>query len=203
VPERLALRAIGPEHLENALGALAGAILSGVAPALAAEAIERAAPRPGRFEVHGEGPRAIVDFAHSPDALSRTLSTARALCEGKLWLVFGAGGNRDRDKRKSMGEAARVADHVLLTTDNCRNEDPSAICAALRAGLTGHPSVAVELDRERAILSALAHAAREDVVLIAGRGPERELDLGDRRIPLVDAEVVEAALRARGATSPA
>ncbi|HKY35160.1 MAG TPA: UDP-N-acetylmuramyl-tripeptide synthetase [Polyangiaceae bacterium] len=197
VPGELRLRAIGAEHVENALAALGAAILAGALPLEAARAIERAAPQPGRFEVHGSGPHVVIDFAHSPDALARTLRTARQLCRGKLWLVFGAGGNRDREKRPAMGEAARAADRVLLTSDNCRDEHPGAICAAIGAGLQGHPDVAQELDRERAISRAIAAADADDVVLVAGRGPERELQLGSRHIPLVDAEVAEAALRLR------
>jgi UDP-N-acetylmuramoyl-L-alanyl-D-glutamate--2,6-diaminopimelate ligase len=197
VPERLALRAIGAEHVENALAALCGAILAGVSPLAAAAAIERAAPRPGRFEVHGAGPYVVVDFAHSPDALARTLATARALCAGDVWLVFGAGGKRDKAKRPAMGQAASRADRVIVTTDNCRDEDPRQICQALLEGLVGHAHASVELDRERAIREAVAAAGPTDVILIAGRGPERELDLGSRRIQLVDADVAEAALSER------
>jgi len=197
MPEHLSLRAIGHEHVENALAALCGAILAGAEPQAAALAIEQAAPRPGRFEVHGTGPHVVIDFAHSPDALARILGSARALCQGALWLVFGAGGKRDKDKRLGMGQAASRADHVILTCDNCRDEDPRDICAALLAGLVGHAHTAVELDRERAIREAIGQAGPEDVIVVAGRGPERELDLGSRRIPLVDADVAEAALRAR------
>jgi UDP-N-acetylmuramoyl-L-alanyl-D-glutamate--2,6-diaminopimelate ligase len=197
LPAELQLRAIGPEHLENALAALCAAILAGVPAQRAARAIERAAPRPGRFEVYGNGPHVVVDFAHSPDALARVISTARALCAGKLWLVFGAGGKRDRDKRPSMGEAARGADHVVLTSDNCRDEDAREICAAIRGGLGDHAGVTLELDRERAIREAVSGAAADDVVLVAGRGPERELDLGTKRIALVDGEVAQTALAER------
>jgi len=197
MPARLTVRAIGAEHMENALAALAAATLAGAEPTAVVRAIAAAAPRPGRFEVHGSGPYVVVDFAHSPDALTRTLQTARSLCQGKLWLVFGAGGNRDRDKRPLMGRAARVADRVVLTSDNCRDEDPRDICAALQTGLIGHSGVTVELDRARAIEGAVFNAAPEDVVLVAGRGPERELLIGRERIPLVDADVVEAALAAQ------
>jgi UDP-N-acetylmuramoyl-L-alanyl-D-glutamate--2,6-diaminopimelate ligase len=197
MPERLHVRAIGAEHMENALAALAAATLAGAEPARAAHAIELAAARPGRFEVHGAGPHVVVDFAHTPDALTRTLATARSLCSGALSVVFGAGGNRDKDKRPAMGEAARQADRVFLTTDNCRDEDPAAICAALGAGLVGHPQVTVELDRARAIGHAIAHASTDDVVLVAGRGPERELQIGHQRVALVDGEVVDAALASR------
>lgn len=202
VPQRLHVRAIGAEHMENALAALAAAVLAGADAAAAARAIEAAPPRPGRFQVYGRGPHVVVDFAHSPDALTRTLGTARSLCGGKLWLVFGAGGNRDRDKRPVMGQAARAADRVVLTSDNCRDEDPRDICAALQSGLGDHPGVAIELNREQAIVETVLAAATNDVVLVAGRGPERELLLGDRRIPLVDGDVVEAALTSRRSRAP-
>lgn len=197
LPPRLALRAVGPEHVENALAALAAAILAGADAGAAADAIEQAEPRPGRFEIHGTSPRVVVDFAHGPDALLRTLRTARGLCAGELWLVFGAGGNRDRDKRPAMGEAARAADHVVLTSDNCRDEDPRQICRDIERGLSDHPRVTIELDRATAIRRTVADAAEDDVVLVAGRGPETELRIGQRLVALADAEVVEAALAAR------
>ena len=111
--------------------------------------------------------------------------------------MFGAGGRRDKGKRLAMGQAASRADRVLVTSDNCRDEDPQEICQALLEGLVGHAQASIELDRERAIRDAIAGAGPKDVILIAGRGPERELDLGSRRIPLVDAEVAEAALSQR------
>src|SRR5690606_9256352 len=114
-----------------------------------------------------------------------------------LWLVFGAGGNRDRDKRPAMGQAARAADQVVLTTDNCRDDDPRDICAALRSGLGDHAGVTPELSRERAIREAVLAAGASDVVLVAGRGPERELVIGGQRLPLVDGDVVGAALTSR------
>jgi UDP-N-acetylmuramoyl-L-alanyl-D-glutamate--2,6-diaminopimelate ligase len=197
VPEHLSLRAVGPEHVENAMAALAAAILAGVPAPAAARAIEAVAPRPGRFEVHGAGPHVVIDFAHSPDALARTLATARSLCAGDLWLVFGAGGRRDRDKRPAMGAAARAADHVILTSDNCRDEDPRAICDDLLKGLVEHPQTTLELDRERAIHQAIAAAASTDLVVIAGRGPETQLDLGTHRLALIDAVVAEQALQRR------
>ncbi len=198
MPARLEVRAIGPEQLENALAALSAAVLAGVPAEQAAAAISRARPPAGRFEVFGNGPRVVVDFAHSPDALSRVLRTARSLCEGKLVVVFGAGGNRDRDKRPAMGEAARAADHVLLTTDNCRDEAPAAICEAIRTGLAGHEHVSIVLQRDEAIGRAVAQAGAADVVLIAGRGPERELVVGEQRLLLVDGQVATAALARRG-----
>jgi UDP-N-acetylmuramoyl-L-alanyl-D-glutamate--2,6-diaminopimelate ligase len=197
LPEWLEVRAIGAEYLENALAALACAVLSGVEPRAAAEAIAAKAPPPGRFQVYGDGPRVVVDFAHSPDALLRTLRTARSLCQGELCVVFGAGGNRDRDKRQPMGQAARLADRVVLTMDNCRDEDPAAICRAIEDGLQGHARVSTDLDRARAISEAILAAGSDDVVVIAGRGPDRELVIGPTRTLLVDGDVAQAALQKR------
>jgi UDP-N-acetylmuramoyl-L-alanyl-D-glutamate--2,6-diaminopimelate ligase len=199
MPSVLRVRGIGHEHLENALAALCGATLFGLDAAVATSALAEASPRPGRFEVHGQGPRVVVDFAHSPDALARVLATAKSLCSGKLWVVFGAGGNRDRNKRGPMGVAARVADHVVLTSDNARDESPAAIAEAIRAGLGEHPNVRIELDRERAIRDTVRGAAPGDVVVLAGRGPETELLIGDRKALLADAEVAQRALEERGA----
>jgi UDP-N-acetylmuramoyl-L-alanyl-D-glutamate--2,6-diaminopimelate ligase len=197
LPGSIAIRAIGEHFAENALAALLGAICAGVPAALAARAIAEVPPLPGRFEVIGRGPRAVVDYGHSPDALARTLRTARGLCRGRLTVVFGAGGDRDRGKRAPMGEAARVADRIVLTSDNPRREDPAAIARQIREGTGDHPDVLEILDREAAIGAALADAGPEDVVVIAGRGPETEQIFAGGQRRLVDAEVARAALGAR------
>jgi UDP-N-acetylmuramoyl-L-alanyl-D-glutamate--2,6-diaminopimelate ligase len=131
LPRTLKVRAIGEVYAENALAALLGAVAAGVPPALAAAAIEAAASPPGRFEVVHERPYVVVDYAHGPDALARIVQTARKLASGSLLVVFGAGGNRDRDKRGPMGEAARSADQVILTRGTgCRRR-----CRRERLGL--------------------------------------------------------------------
>src|SRR5262249_16592651 len=111
-PSSMNVRAIGDIFAENALAALLASMAFGIDGAAAARAIAACDPAPGRFQVVAERPWVVVDYAHSPDALERTLATARRLCTGALSVVFGAGGNRDRDKRKPMGEAARVAHRV-------------------------------------------------------------------------------------------
>jgi UDP-N-acetylmuramoyl-L-alanyl-D-glutamate--2,6-diaminopimelate ligase len=199
-PEEMLLRAIGDVYAENALAALAAAMAAGVAPAEAAAAISAAAPPPGRFQVLGRGPRAVVDYAHSPDALARTLAAARGLCGGRLTVVFGAGGDRDRGKRASMGESARGADRIVLTSDNPRGEDPLAIAEALRAGVGPHPDVRVILDRRDAILAALEGAGPDDVVVLAGRGPETEQIFADGKRSLSDVDVAAEALRRAGSS---
>jgi UDP-N-acetylmuramoyl-L-alanyl-D-glutamate--2,6-diaminopimelate ligase len=197
VPKSLRVRAVGEIFAENALAALLASVAFDVRGEDAARAIGACDPPPGRFQVVAERPWIVVDYAHSPDALERTLATAKRLCTGALTVVFGAGGNRDRDKRKPMGEAARVADRVVLTSDNPRGEDPAAIAKAIRAGLEGHRAVEVELDRGKAIERAVREAARDDVVLVAGKGHETEQKIGDVVKPFSDVDVALAAWRGR------
>ena len=198
LPDRLEVRAVGSIYAENALAALLGAVAAGVDPADAARALADVPPPPGRFEVIHERPWVVVDYAHSPDALERTVATARALAkDAKLFVVFGAGGKRDRDKRRPMGEAARPADVVILTTDNPRDEDPADIASEIAVGLAGHAGVKTELDRAKAITSAIQQARTEDVVLIAGKGHETEQIIGAETRRFSDVEVARAALQRR------
>ena len=194
-PRELIVRAHGEVFAENALAALAGAVALGVPAEVAATAIASTAAPPGRFEVITERPWAIVDYAHSPDALARTCLTARRLCPGKLTVVFGAGGHRDRTKRAAMGAAAAVADDVILTSDNPRGESAADIARDIRAGLAGHPRVTVELDRSKAIRRALAGASPEDVVLVAGKGHEAEQLLPTGAVAFSDRDELLAARR--------
>ncbi|HEY3493502.1 MAG TPA: UDP-N-acetylmuramyl-tripeptide synthetase [Polyangiaceae bacterium] len=186
---RLKLRALGEVYVENALAAL-GAVLALGAPLDAAlRALADAAPPPGRFELVREAPYVVVDYAHTPDALRRTLEQARRLTRGRLCVVFGAGGERDRDKRPEMGRAAALADRVLLTSDNPRSEDPAAIAREIQVGLAEHPAVEVVLDRALAIARAVREAAPDDLVLLAGKGHELEQHAGDAKRPFSDAEI--------------
>jgi UDP-N-acetylmuramoyl-L-alanyl-D-glutamate--2,6-diaminopimelate ligase len=146
--------------------------------AAAVQALARVEPPPGRFQRVRERPAVIVDYAHTPDALSRTLETARTLCAGRVIVVFGAGGERDREKRPLLGAAARAADCIVLTSDNPRSEDPRSILAEVAAGVGTHPDVVIESDRAEAIRLALARATPSDLVLIAGKGHEQTQDEG-------------------------
>jgi UDP-N-acetylmuramoyl-L-alanyl-D-glutamate--2,6-diaminopimelate ligase len=146
----------------------------------------------------------MVDYAHTPDGLEQVLHTVRRLAgpTGRVWLVFGARGGRDRGKRPLMGRiAGRLADRVVLTADSPYEEEPAAIAEELREGLlaAGCRPYAVELDRTRAIRTAVREARAGDVVLITGRGPEREQVMGDRRILLDDREVVRRVVAAGAA----
>jgi UDP-N-acetylmuramoyl-L-alanyl-D-glutamate--2,6-diaminopimelate ligase len=184
----LATRAIGEVFVENALAAWIAATIEGVPGEVAAHAIAEAPPPPGRFEVVAADPHVVIDYAHTPDALARTLATARALCRGSLAIVFGAGGNRDRQKRPQMGEAAGVADAVVLTSDNPRNEDPAAIAAQIREGIGVGTVARVELDRRAAIESTILSAGDHDVIVIAGKGHESTQTIGTSVMPFSDAD---------------
>jgi UDP-N-acetylmuramoyl-L-alanyl-D-glutamate--2,6-diaminopimelate ligase len=133
----------------------------------------------------------LIDYAHTPDALAHALETTRGLAAGRLTVVFGCGGDRDRGKRPEMGAvAARLADRMVVTTDNPRHEDPQAILDAILAGVReGHAEVWSELDRETAIRRALAASGSGDAVLIAGKGHEDYQIIGDERRPFDDREV--------------
>jgi UDP-N-acetylmuramoyl-L-alanyl-D-glutamate--2,6-diaminopimelate ligase len=196
VPSVISVRAIGEVFAENALGALGAAIAAGVPPASAADAIAGAAPPPGRFQVVAQHPFVVVDYAHSPDALARTLASARKLCAGRLQVVFGAGGDRDENKRAPMGDAASIADRVVLTTDNPRDEDPALIAAAIRDGV--RTDVETILDRARAIETAVRDAGPDDVVVIAGKGHERTQTASGKVVPFDDAAAAMEAWNARG-----
>jgi len=205
VPSSLRLRAIAPFQASNAAAALLACLALGVPGPLAAAAIERCPAPPGRFEpvaVAGvAGPRVVVDYAHTPEALGAALLGARALTHGKLIVVLGAGGGGDRSKRPALGEAASVADEVWLTSDNPRDEDPAVIAAELASGLAAGVVHTIELDRDRAIANAIARASLRDLVLIAGKGHEREQEVAGQRRPFSDRASARAALQALSAPS--
>jgi UDP-N-acetylmuramoyl-L-alanyl-D-glutamate--2,6-diaminopimelate ligase len=143
------------------------------------------------------GVAVVVDYAHTPDALESALNSLRETADGRLAVVFGCGGDRDRGKRPEMGAiAARLADRVYVTSDNPRTEPPQAIADAIVAGIGAHDRV-VELDRRRAIERAIAESQVGDVVLIAGKGHEAYQIVGDRILPFDDAAIARTALSAR------
>jgi UDP-N-acetylmuramoyl-L-alanyl-D-glutamate--2,6-diaminopimelate ligase len=192
LPRALSIRAIGEIFVENALAALLAALSAGVPMLAATAALARVAPPPGRFQLIRERPYVVVDYAHTPDALSRTLAAARSLCQGRLSVVFGAGGQRDASKRPLLGVAARSADRIWLTSDNPRNEDPRAIMAQIASGLVGHGDVELEVDRKLAIQRALRGASPGDLILIAGKGHEQHQQAAGVEIPFSDEAVVRA-----------
>ena len=149
---------------------------------------------PGRFDSIDEGQpfTVLVDYAHTPGALESVLESARELAQRRVLCVFGAGGERDRDKRPLMGQVvAELADLALVTSDNPRSEDPAAIAAEVVDGL----DLDVVLDRRRAIERVLESARPGDVVVIAGKGHEQGQEIAGRKLPFDDREVARDALR--------
>jgi UDP-N-acetylmuramoyl-L-alanyl-D-glutamate--2,6-diaminopimelate ligase len=201
------LRTALPGHFNvaNALGAFAAAEAMGVGSEIAAAGLARAARVPGRFEPidEGQGFAVLVDYAHTPDSLENVLSAARRLTEGKVISVFGAGGDRDRDKRPKMGRAgAELSDLTVITSDNPRSEDPEKIVAEVAAGAERAKELEVVVDRREAIALALERARPGDTVVIAGKGHEQGQEFeGGRKIPFDDREVAREELRKLG--SPA
>ncbi|MDH2909319.1 MAG: UDP-N-acetylmuramoyl-L-alanyl-D-glutamate--2,6-diaminopimelate ligase, partial [Candidatus Eremiobacteraeota bacterium] len=188
----------GRFNVENALLAIALARLMEIDTATAARGIAALQGVPGRMQRVGNGDiNIIVDYAHTPNALENALLALRESLQGRLILVFGCGGDRDRSKRRAMGEvAARLADQVYLTNDNPRSEEPQAIVEEILAGMQ-HPPAAIELDRRRAIERAVLHAAAGDTVLVAGKGHENYQVVGDRVLPFDDVATAADALARR------
>ena len=193
---------LGGFNVNNTLAAAATALVSGLPMSAVVAGLEQPLVVPGRLEcVLAEPFTVLVDYAHTPDALTRALDAAHSLAHGgRVLVAFGAGGDRDREKRPAMGRAAGAgADVVVLTSDNPRGEQPEAIADAVLEGLrNGSTAVTVKLDRRAAIRHALTEARPGDVVLIAGKGHETGQTLGDRTIPFDDRVVAREELEALG-----
>ena len=192
---RIRLPLVGEFQAENALVAAALAIATGDDAGAVFAALQRLDGAKGRLERVGEsrGAQIFVDYAHKPDALAKALEALRPYAAGRLLVVFGAGGDRDRGKRPLMGAvAAAKADRVIVTDDNPRSENPAAIRAAITAAAPG----AIEIgDRREAIRRAIAELRGGDILLIAGKGHETGQIIGDRITPFSDHEAVATALK--------
>ena len=188
----------GHFNVANALGAFAAAEAMGVGSEIAAAGLARAGRVPGRFEPidEGQGFSVLVDYAHTPDSLENVLRAARRLTTGRVISVFGAGGDRDRDKRPKMGRAgAELSDLAVITSDNPRSEDPEAIVAEVAAGTEGATELEVVVDRREAIALALGRAEPGDTVVIAGKGHEQGQEFAEgRKVPFDDREVAREEL---------
>jgi UDP-N-acetylmuramoyl-L-alanyl-D-glutamate--2,6-diaminopimelate ligase len=196
---------IGEHNVMNLLGAIGAGIALGLDDAAIVRALSGVGTVPGRFEQvrAGQPFLVVVDYAHTPDALERVLATARKLTPGRLAVVFGCGGDRDRGKRPIMGEiGARLADRVWITSDNPRSERPAAIIDEIVAGVRGvaggEARFTAEPDHRAAIAAALRWAERGDTVVIAGKGHETYQIVGADVLPFDDREVARAILAERG-----
>jgi UDP-N-acetylmuramoyl-L-alanyl-D-glutamate--2,6-diaminopimelate ligase len=191
----------GRFNVSNLLAAAAVGEALGLEVDVIARGLGEVRAVPGRAERIDCGQPFVVlnDFAHTPDALMRILSAARELTPGRLHVVFGCGGDRDRGKRPLMGEVAgRLADRITVTSDNPRTEDPQAIIRDIMSALTGRPDVTVEPDREKAFGLALARMEPGDTLVAAGKGHEQYQIVGDRKRRFDDAEVLTQGLRSLG-----
>lgn len=188
----------GDFNVANALAALAVAESAGIEPVRAVKRLARMPQVPGRMEtVISEPFSVVVDFAHTPDALRNALIALRRVTQGRLMVVFGAGGDRDPGKRRPMGaEAAKLADLVVLTSDNPRGEDPERILDDIAVGLDGAPHQR-EADRGAAIALAIERARPGDTVLLAGKGHETYQESADGKVPFDERELARAAFAAR------
>lgn len=190
---------IGEFQAANALGAAAMAIASGVAPDVAFEAMGQLAGVAGRLQTVGttkDGAPVLLDYAHTPDGLDKLLRAARPHTQGRIILVFGAGGDRDPTKRAPMGEiAARLSDIAIVTDDNPRSEDPASIRKTILAACPDAQEIA---DREAAIRAGIEMLKAGDVLLVAGKGHETGQILADRVIPFDETEIVTRILKELG-----
>jgi UDP-N-acetylmuramoyl-L-alanyl-D-glutamate--2,6-diaminopimelate ligase len=195
--------AMGGQHnVSNALAAATACGVLGIEPDVIAAGLTRAPAVPGRWELIDEGQdfTVVVDYAHTPDALDQVLGAARAAVApgGRVVVVFGCGGDRDRAKRPQMAEVAtRLADVTVLTSDNPRNEDPQAIIHEAAGGAVAGADLVVEPDRASAIGVAIDGARPGDLIVIAGKGHETGQTVGDRVLPFDDREVARARLADR------
>jgi UDP-N-acetylmuramoyl-L-alanyl-D-glutamate--2,6-diaminopimelate ligase len=191
-PVRLPL--LGDFNIANALGAAAAASALGLAPETIASRLARVPQVPGRLELLHRAPAVLRDYAHTPDALERALAAVRPFTRGRLIVVFGAGGDRDKGKRPLMGAIAeRLADIAIVTSDNPRTENPERILDEIEAGMKGgrhrHGHERIE-DRRSAIARALALAGPHDVIVLAGKGHETYQVRGTEKVPFDEKAIV-------------
>jgi UDP-N-acetylmuramoyl-L-alanyl-D-glutamate--2,6-diaminopimelate ligase len=205
-PVRTAL--VGDYNASNLLAVVGALRASGVTLEDAARVVARLTPVPGRMQqvsaAQGadRGPMVVVDYAHTPDALDKALQALRPLAAargGRLWCVFGCGGNRDPSKRRLMGAiAAQLADRTVVTSDNPRHEDAAAIVEQIVVEIAGRAGVEAIVERRRAIAHAVAQAADQDVILLAGKGHEPYQEIAGVKLPFSDVDEAANALRRRG-----
>lgn len=191
---KLHTKLLGRFNLNNLLATLTTLCLLDLPFQTVLEKLATLSTVPGRMECFGGGkyPLVVVDYSHKPDALEKALIALREHTTQELWCVFGCGGNRDKGKRPLMAQIAEsCSDHVIVTDDNPRFEDPHAIVEDIMQGFSNRENIKIEHDRKRAIAYAIEHAKAGDIVLVAGKGHETYQQIGDQKIPFSDAEEVQ------------
>jgi UDP-N-acetylmuramoyl-L-alanyl-D-glutamate--2,6-diaminopimelate ligase len=201
----LHIPALGEFNLSNALAVWAALLSQGLSCDEASKRVSQLRPVLGRMELIQVGKQqksagllAVVDYAHTPDALQKTLQTLAPIAkqrEGKIWCVFGCGGDRDAGKRAQMGAVAQqYSDHIIITSDNPRSEDPQAIIEMIRSGISQESSnVQMIIDRAAAIMAAVRNATSQDIVLVAGKGHETTQEINGKKFDFSDQEHIRLA----------
>jgi UDP-N-acetylmuramoyl-L-alanyl-D-glutamate--2,6-diaminopimelate ligase len=199
------LPVLGEFNLSNCIAVWTVLLAQGMSPSEASKRMSKLSPVSGRMELirvnkttKGDGPLIVVDYAHTPDALNKALNALRPIAnqrDGKVWCVFGCGGDRDLGKRPQMGKVAQdLADHVVITSDNPRSEDPQSIIAMIQSGMSGDlMAVQAIPDRAAAIMAAVRNADIKDVVLVAGKGHESTQEINGKKFDFSDQEHIRLA----------
>jgi len=186
---------LGKFNIYNSLAIFTSLLAQGVPVNQVVDVMSQLVASPGRMEVVSQEPCVIVDYAHTPDALENVLTTLQTLKQGRLGVVFGCGGDRDKTKRPIMGRiASQYADFAIVTSDNPRTEDPVQIVNDVAQGLLPEAQTIKIIDREEAIQYALNMAGPQDIVLIAGKGHESYQQIGTQRFDFSDQNVVKKLL---------
>ena len=183
---------VGKFNVYNALGVVAASVAIGLSNEVISSGLRSLKSVPGRFELVSKKPcDVIVDFAHTPDGLANVLKTVKAIAKGKIFCIFGCGGNRDAGKRAEMGLISTLySDLVIVTSDNPRFEKPEKIVADIMSGIENKSKVYNILDRQKAIIFAIKMAQKDDVVLICGKGAEDYQEIDGIKYPFSDKDVV-------------
>ncbi len=189
---QLHIKALGQFNIYNSLAIFSSLLASGYPAEDVVRVMGQLKAAPGRLEIIASAPYVLVDYAHTPDALENALITLGQLKRGNLWVVFGCGGDRDKTKRPIMGKiASQHADHVVITSDNPRTEEPQTIVDEIVVGVLSSANVVQFLNREEAIAYALSKSNKEDIILIAGKGHEAYQQIGQVKHAFSDQEVVK------------
>jgi UDP-N-acetylmuramoyl-L-alanyl-D-glutamate--2,6-diaminopimelate ligase len=187
---QLKIKSLGKFNIYNSLAVFSSLLASGYVPEQVVAVMQQLKAAPGRMEIIANTPYVLVDYAHTPDALENVLVTLNQLKKGRLWVVFGCGGDRDKTKRPIMGKVASLfADQIVITSDNPRTEDPQVIVNEIAHGVSSSNVIQL-LNREEAIAYALKEAEENDVILIAGKGHEAYQQIGTVKHAFSDQDIV-------------